>query len=153
MLNPGMMLSTQYEWETPRSFFDDLNKKYSFTLDPCCTEENRKCEKFFTKKENGLYQSWVGETVFVNPPYGREIGKWMAKCYQEISRPEDPAKLVVALIPARTDTRYFHSYIYHKASMVFIKGRLKFELNGKPMGPAPFPSMLAIWEPGLCVIN
>jgi hypothetical protein len=84
--------------------------------------------------------------VFVNPPYGREIGKWVKKSYEEGLKPNT---LVVMLIPARTDTRYFHDYILGKAEIRFIKGRLKFinlDGDGKETSPAPFPSMLAIYR-------
>lgn len=145
MLNKGMMSSSRYDWETPAKFFEDLDSKYRFTLDPCCTEGNRKCGKFFTQKENGLIKPWKGERVFVNPPYGREIYRWADKCWRQANCGADSAELVVGLFPARTDTRYFHDYVYHKSIIEFIKGRLRFELNGIPMGPAPFPSMLVIW--------
>ena len=80
----------------------------------------------------------MGERVFCNPPYGREIGKWVKKCYEESS-----LAFVVMLIPARTDTSYFHDYIYHKAEVRFIRGRLKF---GDATSPAPFPSMVVIFK-------
>lgn len=121
----GLMTSNSNEWETPQTLFDELNEKYHFTLDPCSTDENAKCEKHYTVKENGLLQSWEGETVFCNPPYGREIGKWVKKCAEESKHAK-----VVMLIPARTDTAYFHDYIYRKAKIVFFRGRLKFERGG-----------------------
>lgn len=133
-----MMSSNTPEWATPQSFFDALNREFSFTLDPCSTHENAKCEKHYTKEDDGLSKNWGGEVVFCNPPYGRELPKWVKKCYEE-SRHAD----VVMLIPARTDTRWFHDYIYGKAEIRFIKGRLKF---GNAKQSAPFPSMVVIFR-------
>ena len=127
-------------WETPQSFYDEHDKEFQFTLDPCATPENAKCEMFFTKEMNGLTQNWGGNRVFCNPPYGKEIGKWVKKAYEE-SKKNDTT--VVMLIPARTDTAYFHDYIYHKAKEIrFVKGRLKF---GQSKNAAPFPSMVVVF--------
>ena len=139
MNNRVLFSSASHEWETPQEFFDALNKKFNFTLDPCCTHENAKCQKHFTKAENGLLQSWKGETVFCNPPYGRELPRWIEKCYEESLK----GATVVMLIPARTDTKAFHKYIYHKAEVRFIQGRLKF---GNSKNSAPFPSMIVIFD-------
>lgn len=133
------------EWATPQKFFDVLNEEFNFTLDPCSTKENAKCNKFYTKEDDGLSKSWVGETVFMNPPYGKEIKHWVEKAYNEveISR-ERERTVVVCLIPARTDTRYWHDYIFGKAKEIqFIKGRLKF---GDGKGSAPFPSAVVIFD-------
>lgn len=139
MITSGMMSSKTPEWATPQSFFDALNREFSFTLDPCSTHENAKCEKHYTKEDDGLTKSWGGESVFCNPPYGRELPKWVKKCYEESQK----GALVVMLIPARTDTRWFHDYIYGKAEIRFIKGRLRF---GGSNQNAPFPSMIVIWQ-------
>lgn len=138
MITSGMMSSNTPEWATPQSFFDVLNREFTFTLDPCSTHENAKCEMHYTKEDDGLKQNWGGQVVFCNPPYGRELPKWVKKCYEE-SRHAD----VVMLIPARTDTRWFHDYIYGKAEIRFIKGRLKF---GNAKQSAPFPSMVVIYR-------
>ena len=135
------MTSEKDDWETPQALFDELDAVHHFTLDPCSTHENAKCEKHYTIEEDGLAQSWAGETVFCNPPYGRNIGEWVRKCSEESKH----AKIVM-LIPARTDTAYFHDYIYHKAHVRFIRGRLKFERGGAALNSAPFPSMLVTWE-------
>lgn len=119
------MTSKADDWETPQELFDNLDAKYHFTLDPCSTDENAKCAKHYTIRENGLAQSWKGETVFCNPPYGKSIGAWVKKCYDESKH-----AVIVLLIPARTDTAYFHDYIYHKAQIEFLRGRLKFERGG-----------------------
>ena len=131
------MTSNNEEWETPKSLFDELNSIYHFTLDPCSTDENTKCEKHFTRSENGLIQTWENETVFCNPPYNRNIREWVRKCAEESKHAH-----VIMLIPARTDTSYFHDYIYNHADIRFLRGRLKFELNGVPINSAPFPSMI-----------
>lgn len=137
MINKGLFSSATDDWATPQVFFDELNKEFNFTLDPCASSSNAKCKKFFTKEQDGLKQSWKNETVFCNPPYGREIGSWVKKCYDE----NKSGATVVMLIPARTDTKYFHEYIYKQHEVRFIKGRLKFN-DGK--SPAPFPSMVVI---------
>ena len=127
-------------WATPQSFFNQLNEEFNFNLDPCATSENAKCDKFFTKEIDGLHQDWGGCRVFCNPPYGRELPLWVQKAYMESKKPNT---IVVMLIPARTDTRYFHEYIYHKAKEIrFLKGRLKF---GKSKNSAPFPSMVVVF--------
>lgn len=122
-----------------KTFFKTLNDEFDFTLDPCADELNHKCEKYYTKEQNGLIQSWKGERVFCNPPYGSTLKDWVKKCA------ESDAELVVMLIPARTDTKYFHEYIYNKSEIRFIKGRLKF---GNSKNSAPFPSMLVIFRKG-----
>lgn len=141
-MNDVLFSSKRHDWETPQQFFDKLDREFHFTLDPCATPKTAKCEKFFTSKENGLLQDWSGETVFCNPPYGRELAKWIEKCANESRKPNTR---VVMLIPARTDTIAFHEFIYGKAEIRFIKGRLKFRVDGKEEYPAPFPSMVVIF--------
>lgn len=139
MINKGLFSSNTNEWATPKAFFEALDAEFHFTLDPCATSENAKCENFYTIEDDGLTQKWGGQRVFCNPPYGREIGKWVKKCYEESKNCE----VVVMLIPARTDTAYFHDYIYGKAKEIrFIRGRLHF--NESAAG-APFPSMVVIF--------
>ena len=137
--NKALFTSTTDEWATPQDFFNALDAEFHFTLDPCSTDENAKCAKHYTKAQDGLVQDWAGETVFCNPPYGREMPKWIAKC-AEHGRGGGTA---VMLIPARTDTRAFHDYIYGKAEVRFIRGRLKF---GDSANAAPFPSMVVIFR-------
>lgn len=139
MINELMFSSKTDLWSTPWNFFEKLNDEFHFTLDPCSTHENAKCYKHFTIEEDGLLQDWGNEVVFCNPPYGRQIKDWVKKAYEE-SQKDDTT--VVMLIPARTDTIYFHEYIYHKAEIRFIKGRLKF---GDAKNAAPFPSMVVIF--------
>lgn len=125
---------------TTQDFYDKLNSEFHFTLDPCATPHNAKCVKFYTKEQDGLRKDWGGNTVFCNPPYGRDIYAWVRKCFMEAQKINT---IVVMLIPARTDTRYFHEFIYHKAREIrFIKGRLKF---GDKKNSAPFPSMVVVF--------
>ncbi len=140
MINKGLFSSNTNEWATPVKFFEELNKEFNFTLDPCATDDNAKCRKYFTVKENGLIQDWGGEVVFCNPPYGRELPLWVKKCYEEHKK---HGITVVMLIPARTDTSYFHDYIYGKSEIRFIRGRLKFNDCKQS---APFPSMVVIYK-------
>lgn len=142
-MNTEVMFSSRTDqWATPQDFFDELNEEFHFTLDPCADEFNHKCSKYYTKEQDGLVQDWSNETVFCNPPYGREIGKWVEKCYSEVI--QGNAKCAVMLIPSRTDTQWFHKYIYKKAYEIrFIKGRLKF---GDSKNSAPFPSMVVIFK-------
>lgn len=128
------------EWPTPQAFYDRLHEEFTFSLDPCSTTENAKCAKFFTANEDGLAQSWHGETVFMNPPYGRVIGSWMRKAYESCNQ---SGALVVCLVPARTDTAWWHDYAM-KGEIRFIRGRLKF---GNAKDSAPFPSALVIFRP------
>ena len=128
------------EWSTPQDFFDELDKEFNFTLDPCSTSENAKCAKYFTVEDDGLKQDWSNDVVFMNPPYGREIKHWIKKAYEEHIKDAT----VVCLIPSRTDTTYWHDYIFGKASDIrFLRGRLKF---GDSKNSAPFPSAVIIYK-------
>lgn len=124
-------------WETPQHLFEELNQEFHFTLDVCATPENAKCRNFYTPEQDGLKMPWFG-TCWCNPPYGKEISKWVEKASKANCT-------VVVLIPARTDTKWFHDWAYQKAEIRFIKGRLKF---GNSKNPAPFPSMLLIYRNG-----
>ena len=140
-MNNELMFSSKTDlWSTPQDFFNKLNEEFNFSLDPCATHENKKCQKYFTKETDGLSKSWEGEIVFCNPPYGREIKQWVEKGYKESKKNKTK---VVMLLPARTDTQWFHNYIYKKSEIRFIKGRLKF---GGSKNSAPFPSMVVIFE-------
>ena len=126
-------------WATPIDFFKKLDTEFNFTLDPCANKDNAKCEKFFTEEEDGLTKSWDNEIVFCNPPYGTVLKHWVKKAS------EARGGVVVMLIPSRTDTQYFHSYIYQKENVEirFLKGRLKF---GEATNSAPFPSMVVVFD-------
>lgn len=127
------------EYPTPDVIFRKLDDEFHFDLDPCATEDNHKCDTYFTEKEDGLRHSWGGYRVFCNPPYSN-IKAWVEKAYRE-SRKDNT--LVVLFIPARTDTKYFHDFIYGRSEIRFIKGRMRFLEDGPP---APFPSMVVIFR-------
>ncbi len=139
-LNPVHFSSETPEWATPQWLFDALTKEFGFTLDPCSTHQNAKCERHYTREDNGLMRSWAGESVFMNPPYGDEISAWMAKAYGEA---EYHGATVVCLIPARTDTRWWHAYAM-KHEIRLIQGRLVF---GDATDSAPFPSAIVVMRP------
>jgi phage N-6-adenine-methyltransferase len=132
------MSSKTDKWATPQWLFDTLDGRHQFTLDVCAIPENAKCKSYFSPKQDGLKQKWEG-ICWMNPPYGREIVKWVKKAYESSL----DGTIVVALLPARTDTAWFWDYVYHKAKIEFIRGRLKF---GDGRGAAPFPSMIAEWK-------
>ena len=134
-----MFSSNSDEWSTPQDVFDSLDHEFQFTLDPCASESNHKCNRFFTKEDDGLLMDWGGERVFCNPPYSK-IADWVRKSYEETRK---PGTIIVLLIPSRTDTRYFHDYIYNRSEIRFIKGRLRF---GEAKNSAPFPSMVVIFR-------
>ena len=137
-----MFSSKTVEWTTPQAFYDRLNQEFNFTLDPCCTDETAKCSTYYTEADDGLTQPWAGHSVFMNPPYGRSIKDWIRKAYEESQKPNT---VVVALIPARTDTRYWHDYCMEASEIRFIKGRLKF---GESNNSAPFPSAVVVFGSG-----
>ena len=122
-INGGLFSSAKDDWETPQDFFDKWNEQFHFTLDACANEKNHKCERYFSKEENGLEKDWSGEVVWCNPPYGQTIGQWVRKCWSEA---REKKATVVALLPARTDTKWFHDYVYYDALVYFVRGRLKF---------------------------
>lgn len=125
------------DWYTPQDFYDEWDKKYDFTLDVCASKENAKCEKFFTKEQDGLKQEWIG-TCWMNLPYGRAIKDWMKKAYESSLQ----GAVVVCLVPSRTDTAWWHDYAM-KGDITFIKGRLRF---GGAKNSAPFPSAVVVFN-------
>lgn len=140
-IHRSLYSSRSEEWPTPRSFFDTLDAEFSFTLDPCATPANAKCRLFLTKKQDGLTRSWGRNRVFCNPPYGRMMSAWARKCYESA----ECGALVVLLAHARTDTRWFHDWVYGKAAEIrFVRGRLRF---GDGTQSAPFPSLVAVYRP------
>ena len=135
--------SESVDWETPQDVFDKLDAEFRFTLDPCATAENAKCERFYTLEDDGLVQPWGGERVFCNPPYGRGVVRWFQKAWKEIVV---PGTVVVMLVHARTDTVWWQGYVQGRAEVRFIPGRLHF--GGKDR--APFPSAVVIYRaPGV----
>ena len=140
-MNTDLMFSSKTDlWATPQDFFNELDAEFHFTLDVCALPENAKCEHFFTPEIDGLSQPWKGR-VWCNPPYGREIGQWVRRAH--LAAASGGAEVVVMLLPARTDTRWFHDYIYKKAEVRFLRGRLKF---GGSKNSAPFPSMVVVFR-------
>ena len=136
-INQGLMTSNTDLWSTPRDFFDDYNAIYHFDVDVCATSENALCAKFYSPKDDGLSKEWHG-ICWMNPPYGREIGKWMKKAYESSLH----GATVVCLVPARTDTAWWHEYAM-KGEIEFIRGRLKF---GGSKNSAPFPSAVVVFQ-------
>lgn len=135
----GCFLHNSDDWATPQKIFDELDAEFNFNLDPCASVENHKCDLFYTEADDGLSKNWGGYRVFCNPPYS-QISKWVEKAFRET---RNDNTIVVMLIPSRTDTRYFHDYIYQRTEIRFVKGRLKF---GEATQSAPFPSMIVIFR-------
>lgn len=129
-------MSTRDDWATPSELFKKLDDEFHFTVDLCADDENHLVERYYTAENDGLKADISGEVVYCNPPYGRKVGDFVKKCAMG-------GGTAVMLLPARTDTRWFHEYIYGKAEVRFIKGRLKF---GGAANSAPFPSMIVVFR-------
>ena len=145
-MNASLLSSKKMDYCTPQDFFDELNHEFHFTLDAAATSKSAKCPQYYTPETDGIKSPWSiagGGAVFCNPPYGRKIGKWVRKAYEESRN----GTTVVLLIPARTDTAYFHDYIYGCAEIRFVRGRLHFtDEDGNTYDRAPFPSMVVIYN-------
>jgi phage N-6-adenine-methyltransferase len=135
-INNGLFTSNTDLWATPKDFFDMLDEEFDFDLDVCANVENAKCTHYFTQEQDGLKQEWQG-TCWMNPPYGRVIGDWVKKAYESSLN----GATVVCLLPARTDTRWWHEYCM-KGEIRLVRGRLKF---GDSKNSAPFPSAVVIF--------
>lgn len=133
-MNNGMFGRDRDDWETPEELFRRYDEKYHFTIDVCASDQTAKCARYFTKEQNALEQDWGGERCWCNPPYGHIIGQFVKKAAESKA-------LTVLLIPARTDTKWFHKYIYNRYPVEFIKGRIRFV---GAESTAPFPSMAVI---------
>jgi phage N-6-adenine-methyltransferase len=133
------------EWETPDYLFNALNEFYEFDCDVAASDTNKKCKKYFSKEEDGLVQNWQGKTCWMNPPYSK-VNFWVKKAHEEALN----NATTVALLAARTDTRWFHDFVYNKHEIFFIKGRIKFK---GAKGSAPFPSMIVFFGKynGACI--
>lgn len=142
MMTKGMYTSSGEEWGTPQTLFNRLNKEFNFTLDICASKENAKCPKYYTKEEDALKQEWGG-VIWMNPPYGRKIGNWVKKAKEAATQGK---ATVVCLLPARTDTAWWHDYAMKANEIRLIRGRLKF---GDGKGSAPFPSAIVVFKKGL----
>lgn len=142
MMTKGMYTSSSEEWGTPQGLFNKLNKEFNFTLDICASKENAKCPKYYTKEKDALKQEWGG-VIWMNPPYGRKIGNWVKKAKEAAQQGK---ATVVCLLPARTDTAWWHDYAMKADEIRLIRGRLKF---GDGKGSAPFPSAVVVFKKGL----
>jgi site-specific DNA-methyltransferase (adenine-specific) len=141
-MNDALLSSKRHDWRTPKVFFESVTREFgTFDTDAAASVENALCPHFWDEQSDSLKQDWNGRKIWCNPPYGRTIKKWVSKAYSTIGT----GGIVVMLIPSRTDTSYFHDYIYNKKGVEvrFLRGRLKFD-DGKD--PAPFPSMLVIFK-------
>lgn len=139
MNNSTVYKNSRDDWSTPDWLFQQLDNEFCFTLDPCANYHNHKCKKYFTIADDGLSRSWRNESVFMNPPYGKNIKHWVKKAYEESLNLETT---IVCLLPASTDTKWFHDYCLY-GEIRFIKGRLRF---GGSSQNAPFPSMIVIFN-------
>lgn len=131
---------TRTDWATPWPLFEKYNAEFHFTLDVCATADNAKCAKFFTPEIDGLKQDWGFESCWMNPPFGKDIPKWMSKAYEESYR----GALTVCLVPARTCTQWWHNYAERASEYRFIEGRVKFE---GAIHNAPFPCAIVVFRP------
>lgn len=143
-MNPALFSSASDDWSTPTALVEALRPKFPFELDVCASPENAKAPRFFTKADDGLTQTWAG-VCWMNPPYGRGIGAWVAKAAESARA----GATVVCLLPARTDTKWFQSHCYpvlreRPDDVEFLPGRLKF---GAAKHGAPFPSVLVVFRP------
>ncbi len=141
--NNGRYNGNGRHWGTPPEVFGPLDREFGFTLDPCATATSAKCPKFFTEAENGLEQSWAGERVFMNPPYGSEIYPWIKKAREEA----DSGALVVGLVPASTDLSWWHDHIVGRAEVRYIRGRVRYLTDGPYRASGFFASVVVIWRP------
>jgi len=130
-------------WETPPEVFGPLDDEFKFGLDAAASPKNAKCARYLTT--GALAKDWAalskGRAVWLNPPYGRGLSDWVAKARQEGER-----VVVVALLPARTDTAFFHTHVA-RGEVRLLRGRVKFLVDGAVTGVAPFPSLIAVWGP------
>ncbi len=133
--NRSLFSSQTSEWSTPQDLFDALDAEFHFTLDVCSNRTNHKANPLPTF--GALLANWTG-VCWMNPPYGREIGKWVRKAWES----SQAGATVICLLPSRTDTRWWHDYVMKASEIRFIKGRLKF---GGAKNSAPFPSAIVVF--------
>ena len=143
MINEGMMSSNTDQWGTPQEYFDEVNQEFAFDLDVCAESWNAKCDDYISPETDALSVPWHGQVCWMNPPYGRQIKFWMQKAFEESQR--EDGRTVVCLIPARTDTAWWHDYVM-KGEIRFLRGRLKFVSPEGTKDAAPFPSALVIFR-------
>lgn len=143
-MNKGMFTSNRDDWRTPSALYETLDQTFHFKLDAAASDQNHKAPIWFTKEQDALKQNWnVGGSVFCNPPYGKQIGKWVEKAHNEARK----GATIVMLLPARTETKWFHKHIFGCAKVIFCRGRIRFEdENGIAKQNAPFPSCIVIYN-------
>lgn len=172
-LNASLFSSESVEWGTPQDLFNEYHALYSFTLDVCASSTNAKLPNFFSREDSALNHSWTGNVCWMNPPYGSEEKVCKTKCkkkkcvkrgyhctvwvpgaYHFVKKAAEECDkngvTTVMLLPARTDTKWFHKFIYNQPrtkQIRFFKGRLRFVAEGKELKSAPFPSMLVVFSP------
>jgi phage N-6-adenine-methyltransferase len=132
--------SERPDWRTPRWLFDKLAAHYQFSIDLAASADNALLPRFYTEQDSAFLHSWQGETAFLNPPYGRELAGWCERAEYAARR---QGAVIVALLPVRTGVKWWHEYIAHKATVMFLKGRLKFD--GVAFN-APFDSAIVVWR-------
>lgn len=141
MVSKALLTSNTDQWATPEYLFNGYNQVYNFTLDACASDWNYKVNNYYTEEDNGLEQPWTG-VVWCNPPYGRQIKDWIRKGYESAQQ----GATVVMLIPARTDTAYWHEYVM-KGRITFLRGHIKFiQPDGTEGNAAPFPSAIVVFQ-------
>ena len=150
MVSQALFSSDSTEWETPETLYRQLNQEFSFDIDVCASDKNSKHYYYISAEQDALRQAWnqMARVCWMNPPYGRKIGDWIQKAWEESQK----GCTIVCLLPARTDTKYFHQFIWNKdkhkpkkgVELRFLAGRLKF---GGSKNSAPFPSMIVIFRP------
>ncbi|WDW17303.1 phage N-6-adenine-methyltransferase [Enterococcus faecium] len=143
----AIMTSDNQDWETPQELFDNLNNEFDFELDAFASDKNAKCKHFFTERDDSFQQDWTKyKSIFINPPYTSKVqDEVLKKINDTIS--SNWMGVIVLLIPARTDTKRWHDYIFNKADDIrFIKGRLRFEVDGIPRGSSTFPSAVIVYD-------
>jgi phage N-6-adenine-methyltransferase len=138
--------SEKQTWETPQDFFDLLDSEFHFDVDVCAEHETAKCNTYYTVGDDGLSEEWSG-ICWMNPPYGRKIGKWLKKAYESS---QAHGATVVCLIPARTDTAWWHDYVMKASEIRFVRGRLKF---GGVTNSAPFPNAVVVFRPAAAMMG
>lgn len=137
--NDGRWHNRGSDWSTPQDLFDELNKEFHFTLDPCASDWNHKCKKYFTEKDNGLEKDWGKNVVFMNPPYGKVLNDWMKKAYESSQK----GAVVVCLVPSATDTAWWHDYA--------MKGEIRY-LRGRPRFVTPEGTWQQTFSPSVIII-
>lgn len=143
-LSPALTSSRKHDWTTPRPFFAELHAEFRFTLDACAHDRNACLPRYFSPEDDALKQSWAGERVWMNPPFGSEIHRFVHKAHDEAY---SDAELVVCLLPARTDTRWWHAYVMRSAEVRFIRGRLMFGGDHAAQSHnAPFPCAVVVMQ-------